>query len=155
MSDDDQRPRHLRHDRGPVLAKRALMLTGFFLSIGTIATYLSLSDLVAGVDPGELLHRAPLSEAERATAFEAARANFTIYLGGSMFYFGLLLLTRWRAGEAAMLGFIVWAVGRTALRLMSGQFVDPFLLLDLLLLGGLWKGVQSTWPQSGAPQPPD
>jgi hypothetical protein len=153
MTEPDLRPRHLRHDRGPVLAKRALMLTGFFLSVGTVATYLTLRDLAAGIDPGELLHQAPLSEGERSAAFEAARSNFTVYLGGSLFYFGLLVMSRWRAGEAAMLGFLAWALGRTALRLLSGQLVDPFLLLDLLLLGALWKGVQSTWPQF-APKPP-
>ena len=48
----DEKPRHLRHDTGATIARRALMVAGFFLGLLTYLSFGATRDLLQGHDPG-------------------------------------------------------------------------------------------------------
>ena len=146
----DERPRHLRHDSGVIITRRALMVAGFFLGLLTYTAYGAARDLFGGYDPASATNAPPTDPAALASMAESAKLNFAIALAGFLFYTGLLVASWWRAAETAILGVLVWLVGRGSMYLIqphSGNLFWGFLALDLLILGGLWSGWQAVRPK--------
>ena len=149
----NEKPRHLRHDTGPSLARRALMVAGFFLGLLTYLSYGATADLMRGHDPGAAHNLPPLSPEALQVLTEGAKLNFSIALAGFLFYAGLLVASWWRAQEAAILGVGVWLIGRGSMYVVHshrGSSFWLFLVLDLFILGALWRGWQAVRP---APRP--
>ena len=145
----DEKPRHLRHDTGATIARRALMVAGFFLGLLTYLSYGATVDLMRGHDPGAAHNLPPLSPEALQVLAEGAKLNFSIALAGFLFYSGLLVASWWRAAEVAILGVAVWVVGRGTMYLVQphhGSSFWLFLVLDLFIVGALWRGWQAVRP---------
>ena len=150
-----EKPRHLRHDTGAVITRRALMVAGFFLGLLTYTSFGAARDLLAGHDPASAQNMPPLEPAVIQAMAESAKLNFSIALAGFIFYGGLLVASWWRAAEVAILGFAVWLLGRGAMYVIQthhGNSFWMFLILDLFILGALWRGWQAVRPPM-RPQP--
>ena len=139
----EQKAYHLRHDQGVTITRRALAVAGFFLCLGAIASYMELGSLIAGASTPLTDGMPPLDPEELETRKEVLLLSLQLYIGGAMFYIFMLVGTRWRAVEPAVLGLGAWFLGRATLRIMAGAYWDGFLLLDVLVLMGLIKGLQS------------
>ena len=149
----EEKPRHLRHDSGATITRRALMVAGFFLELLTYMSFGATRDLHSGHDPGATRNLPPLSPEAMAILAESAKLNFPIALAGFLFYSGLLVASWWRAAEVAILGVAVWLIGRGSMYLVQphhGSSFWLFLILDLFILGALWRGWQAVRP---APRP--
>ena len=152
----NEKPRHLRHDTGVTITRRSLMVAGFFLGLLTYSSFGAARDLYAGHDPASAQNLPPLSPEAIAVLAEAAKLNFSIALAGFMFYSGLLVASWWRAAEVAILGVAVWAVGRGTMYIIQphhGSSFWLFLMLDVLILGALWRGWQAVRPAKPKPEP--
>ena len=154
----ETRAYHLRHDRGLTITRRALAVAGFFLCLGAIASYMELGSLLSSggspLSPDSL----PLESEELETRRKVLVTSLQLYTGGATFYLFMLVGTRWRAIEPAILGLVVWLLGRVTLRVMAGAYWDGFVLLDVLVFMGLIKGVQSAMSvpavAQSRPEPP-
>ena len=149
----DPRAYHLRHDQGVAITRRALAVAGFFLCLGAIASYMELGSLLSGTSSPLSDAAPPLPAEEIETRKEVLTTSLQLYVGGAVFYIFMLVGTRWRAIEPAILGLAVWLLGRLSLRIMAGAYWDGFLFLDLLVLLGLIKGVQSALSVPAVAQP--
>ena len=113
------------------------------MGILTYASYSTLATISAGGDPMAALNAPPMP----AEALEALRAqaqtNLTVGLAGLCFFTGLFGSSYFLLIETALLGVGAWGVGRVAMRLLSGSYFDFFIVLDLLIFAGLYKGLQS------------
>ncbi|MBM65014.1 MAG: hypothetical protein CMH55_02120 [Myxococcales bacterium] len=139
----EERAYHLRHDQGVTITRRALAVAGFFLCLGAIASYMELGSLVSGASSPLQEAAPPLAAEELETRKKVLTLSLQLYIGGALFYIFMLVGTRWRAVEPAILGLAAWLVGRVTLRIMAGAYWDGFLFLDVLVLMGLIKGLQS------------
>jgi hypothetical protein len=141
-----EKAQHLRHDTGATIPRRALMVAGFFLGLLTYTGYGATRDLLSGYDPASAHNLPPLEPEAIAILAKAAKLNFSIALAGFLIYTGLLIASFWRVKETAILGLIIWAVGRGSMILIkphSGSSFWLFLMLDLLILGALIRGFQA------------
>ena len=146
-----EKPRHLRHDTGATITRRALMVAGFFLGLLTYTSFGAARDLLSGYDPASAQNMPPLAPEVIQGMAESAKLNFSIALAGFIFYSGLLVASWWRAAEVAILGFAVWLLGRGAMYVIQthrGNSFWMFLILDLFILGALWKGWQAVRPRT-------
>lgn len=148
-----EQPFHLRHDKGVAITRRALAFAGFFLCLGAIAIYLELGSLMAGAQPILQEGATPLPPEEVEIRKQVLIISLQLNLGGGLFYIFLLVGTRWRAIEPAILGLGAWLIGRVVMRAIAGSWWDGFLLLDLLVLMGLIKGLQSALSVPAVAQP--
>lgn len=139
----DERAYHLRHDEGVTITRRALAVAGFFLCLGAIASYMELGSLVSGASSPLQEGAPPLAAEEVETRKKVLMLSLQLYIAGALFYIFMLVGTRWRAVEPAILGLAAWVLGRVTLRIMAGAYWDGFLFLDVLVLMGLIKGLQS------------
>ena len=147
------KPRHLRHDTGATVTRRSVMVAGFFLGVLTYFSGSLALDLQAGYDPAAAQNLPPTPKDVLVAMYEGAQLNFTIAMTGFIFYSGLLVASWWRAAESAILGFSVWLIARSTMYVIGysrNEWFWMFLMLDLFILGALWRGWQAVRPRRRA-----